>query len=85
VELFELTRATETYCALYQKKCAAGEVVEFGLWAVPIMLEEARTTAQKWCHLAFPRLWSFSGHSITEQDEASSPDGRGAFLPEMVP
>ncbi len=44
VELFEFARATETYCTLYQKECTAGEVVEFGLWAVPIMLEEARTT-----------------------------------------
>jgi hypothetical protein len=46
VELFEFTRAAETYCALYQKECTAGEVVEFGLWAVPVMMEEARTAAQ---------------------------------------
>ncbi len=44
VELFEFVRPTETYCAVYQKECVAGEVVEFGLWAVPVMLEEARTT-----------------------------------------
>ena len=46
VELFQFGQATETYCALFQKECAAGEVVEFGLWAVPVMLAEARTTAQ---------------------------------------
>lgn len=46
VELFQFARPTETYCALFQKECAAGEVIEFGLWAVPVVLEESRTTAR---------------------------------------
>ncbi|AKJ64919.1 sialidase family protein [Kiritimatiella glycovorans] len=38
--LFEHTSYPANLCSLYQKTCAAGEVIEFGKWAVPLFAAE---------------------------------------------
>ena len=35
-KLFEAPSHPANLCAVYQKKCAAGEQIEFGMWAVPV-------------------------------------------------
>jgi hypothetical protein len=34
--LFEAPSHPANLCTIYQKKCAAGEEIQFGMWAVPV-------------------------------------------------
>jgi hypothetical protein len=37
--LFEATSHPANLCTLYQKNCKAGERIEFGKWAAPLLLK----------------------------------------------